>query len=129
MPDNPTETTLAKAPDRGPVSVIGPYRLHQIVGSGGMGEVWRAEQTEPIHRTVALKLIKSGMDTRAVVAGFDSERQALVEHLRDAVSLGYKDLDHIRTDEDLRALRGHTPFEAFLAVARKRIDAPSQQRH
>jgi non-specific serine/threonine protein kinase/serine/threonine-protein kinase len=47
-----------------------------------MGEVWRAEQTEPIHRTVALKLIKAGMDTRAVVARFDSERQALalMEH-------------------------------------------------
>src|ERR1700720_4159074 len=47
-----------------------------------MGEVWRAEQTEPFHRTVALKLIKAGMDTKAVVARFDSERQALalMEH-------------------------------------------------
>ncbi len=47
-----------------------------------MGEVWRAEQTEPLHRTVALKLIKAGMDTRSVVARFDSERQALalMEH-------------------------------------------------
>jgi non-specific serine/threonine protein kinase/serine/threonine-protein kinase len=53
-----------------------------MLGAGGMGEVWRAEQTEPIHRTVALKLIKAGMDTRAVVARFDSERQALalMEH-------------------------------------------------
>jgi non-specific serine/threonine protein kinase/serine/threonine-protein kinase len=47
------------------------------MGSGGMGEVWRAEQTEPFQRTVALKLIKTGMDTKAVVARFDSERQAL----------------------------------------------------
>jgi non-specific serine/threonine protein kinase/serine/threonine-protein kinase len=47
-----------------------------------MGEVWRAEQTEPIHRTVAIKLIKTGMDTKAVVARFESERQvlALMEH-------------------------------------------------
>jgi non-specific serine/threonine protein kinase/serine/threonine-protein kinase len=47
-----------------------------------MGEVWRAEQTEPFHRTVALKLIKAGMDTKAVVARFDTERQALalMEH-------------------------------------------------
>jgi tetratricopeptide (TPR) repeat protein len=56
---------------------IGPYRLVQPLGAGGMGEVWRAEQTAPIRRTVALKLIKAGMDTKAVVARFDSERQAL----------------------------------------------------
>ncbi|MGC1618217.1 MAG: serine/threonine-protein kinase [Candidatus Acidiferrum sp.] len=56
---------------------IGPYRLLQIVGEGGMGEVWLAEQTTPIQRTVALKLIKAGMDTKAVVARFESERQAL----------------------------------------------------
>jgi eukaryotic-like serine/threonine-protein kinase len=57
--------------------VIGPYRLIQKIGEGGMGEVWLAEQTEPIHRTVALKLIKAGMDTRQVVARFEAERQAL----------------------------------------------------
>jgi non-specific serine/threonine protein kinase/serine/threonine-protein kinase len=53
-----------------------------MLGVGGMGEVWRAEQTAPFHRTVALKLIKVGMDTRAVVARFESERQALalMEH-------------------------------------------------
>jgi non-specific serine/threonine protein kinase/serine/threonine-protein kinase len=53
-----------------------------MLGVGGMGEVWRAEQTVPFHRTVALKLIKAGMDTKAVVARFESERQALalMEH-------------------------------------------------
>lgn len=56
---------------------IGPYRLVRVLGEGGMGEVWLAEQTTPIHRTVALKLIKAGMDTKAVVARFESERQAL----------------------------------------------------
>jgi tetratricopeptide (TPR) repeat protein len=56
---------------------IGPYRLLQLIGEGGMGEVWLAEQKTPIHRTVALKLIKAGMDTKAVVARFESERQAL----------------------------------------------------
>ncbi len=55
----------------------GPYRLLQLLGEGGMGMVYLAEQTEPIHRTVALKLIKLGMDSRAVIARFDSERQAL----------------------------------------------------
>lgn len=82
MPDTPDNTTLSQS--EGPVSFtsIGPYRLVQMLGVGGMGEVWRAEQTEPLHRTVALKLIKAGMDTKAVVARFDSERQALalMEH-------------------------------------------------
>ena len=56
---------------------IGPYRLLQMVGEGGMGEVWIAEQHEPIRRTVAVKVIKSGMDTRQVMARFEAERQAL----------------------------------------------------
>ena len=56
---------------------IGPYRLLERVGEGGMGEVWLAEQTQPIHRQVALKVIKAGMDTAQVVARFEAERQAL----------------------------------------------------
>jgi serine/threonine protein kinase/tetratricopeptide (TPR) repeat protein len=74
--------TLSEGSLAAPVSHIGPYHLLERVGVGGMGEVWRAEQTEPFHRIVALKLIKAGMDTRAVVARFESERQALalMEH-------------------------------------------------
>jgi len=56
---------------------IGPYRLLQKIGEGGMGEVWVAEQRQPVRRTVALKVIKVGMDTRQVVARFEAERQAL----------------------------------------------------
>src|SRR5262249_50766322 len=58
-------------------SQIGPYKLLQEMGEGGMGIVFMAEQTEPIQRTVALKIIKAGMDTRQVMARFEAERQAL----------------------------------------------------
>ena len=65
--------------DRGAArpSQVGPYRIVELIGEGGMGEVYRAEQQEPIRRTVALKLIKLGMDSRHVVARFESERQTL----------------------------------------------------
>jgi len=55
----------------------GRYRLLKQIGEGGMGSVWAAEQREPVTRTVALKLIKKGMDSSAVLARFDAERQAL----------------------------------------------------
>ena len=58
-------------------TVIGAYHLLQPIGQGGMGEVWLAEQRQPVRRRVAIKLIKAGMDTREVVARFESERQAL----------------------------------------------------
>src|SRR5271155_6173808 len=57
--------------------IIGPYHLLQLIGEGGMGEVWLAEQKQPVRRRVAVKLIKIGMDTREVVRRFESERQAL----------------------------------------------------
>jgi serine/threonine protein kinase len=56
---------------------IGDYRVVAKVGEGGMGEVYEAEQLEPVRRKVALKLIKAGMDSKQVVARFESERQAL----------------------------------------------------
>ena len=61
----------------GTESSIGPYQLLQRIGAGGMGEVWLAEQTQPVRRRVAVKLIKAGMDTREVMARFQSERQTL----------------------------------------------------
>jgi serine/threonine protein kinase/tetratricopeptide (TPR) repeat protein len=65
-----------------PCGVIGPYKLLQLIGEGGMGAVWMAEQTHPVQRKVALKLIKPGMDSRQVIARFEAERQALalMEH-------------------------------------------------
>src|SRR5262245_39369921 len=60
-----------------PGTVIGPYKLLQQIGEGGMGVVWMAEQTHPVQRKVALKVIKPGMDSRQVIARFEAERQAL----------------------------------------------------
>ncbi len=60
-----------------PGTIIGPYKLLQQIGEGGMGTVYMAEQTAPVRRMVALKIIKAGMDTRQVIARFEAERQAL----------------------------------------------------
>ncbi len=57
--------------------MVGNFEIIELVGHGGMGEVWLAEQKLPVRRRVALELIKGGMDTREVVARFESERQAL----------------------------------------------------
>jgi serine/threonine protein kinase len=61
----------------GPGTVIGPYKLLEQIGEGGFGIVFMAEQQEPIRRKVALKVLKPGMDTKQVIARFESERQAL----------------------------------------------------
>ena len=61
----------------GPGSMIGPYKLVEQIGEGGMGVVFMAEQTQPVQRKVALKIVKPGMDTKQVIARFEAERQAL----------------------------------------------------
>ncbi len=60
-----------------PGTVIGPYKLLEQIGEGGFGVVFMAEQTEPMRRKIALKVIKPGMDTKQVIARFEAERQAL----------------------------------------------------
>ena len=72
-----TADTRAMDPAETAGTAIGRYHLLQKIGEGGMGEVWLAEQKEPVRRRVALKLIKAGMNTREVIARFESERQAL----------------------------------------------------
>jgi serine/threonine protein kinase len=70
--------TAAGAPSReGLGSLIGPYKLAEGIGAGGMGMVYLAEQQHPVRRQVALKIIKQGMDTDQVIARFEAERQAL----------------------------------------------------
>jgi tetratricopeptide (TPR) repeat protein len=72
-PDDPSETAVAEKPDER----VGRYKLLEKIGEGGCGIVYLAEQTEPIRRRVALKVIKLGMDTKQVIARFEAERQAL----------------------------------------------------
>jgi tetratricopeptide (TPR) repeat protein len=73
----PIDTVELKPLTEGPGAVIGRYKLLQPIGEGGFGVVFMAEQTEPIRRKVALKIIKLGMDTKQVIARFEAERQAL----------------------------------------------------
>ncbi len=75
-PEDPFVPAEAR-PDEGPGTVIGRYKLLQVIGEGGMGVVYMAEQESPVRRRVALKIIKLGMDTKSVVARFEAERQAL----------------------------------------------------
>ncbi len=70
---SPAEPPLAERPG----TLIGPYKLLEQIGEGGMGVVYMADQQAPVRRRVALKIIKAGMDTRQVIARFEAERQAL----------------------------------------------------
>jgi serine/threonine protein kinase len=79
----------------GPGSRIGPYKLLQEIGEGGMGVVYMAEQEKPVRRRVALKIIKPGMDTSQVIARFEAERQALAlmdhQHIAKVLDAGATD--------------------------------------
>ncbi|MEZ6097449.1 MAG: serine/threonine-protein kinase [Pirellulaceae bacterium] len=70
-------TDLEKALAESVGDQVGPYKLLRVVGEGGMGVVYLAEQQAPVRRQVALKVIKPGMDTKQVIARFEAERQAL----------------------------------------------------
>jgi serine/threonine protein kinase/WD40 repeat protein len=76
---SPTAATTVRSAviTEAPGSRVGPYKLLQVIGEGGFGTVFLAEQSEPVRRRVALKIIKLGMDTKQVIARFEAERQAL----------------------------------------------------
>ena len=94
LEDTPIElqrATQFEPPAEQPGSMVGHYRLKERIAEGGMGAVYAAEQEWPVRRTVALKIIKPGMDTREVIARFEAERQALalmdhphIAHVLDA---------------------------------------------
>jgi eukaryotic-like serine/threonine-protein kinase len=76
------EQAASRGPVEKPASIeagtqVGDYKLLNVIGEGGMGVVYLAEQTKPVQRYVALKIIKPGMDSRQVIARFEAERQAL----------------------------------------------------
>jgi non-specific serine/threonine protein kinase/serine/threonine-protein kinase len=89
VPSVDADATKPQPETQRPSRTIGPYRLLHLVGEGGMGEVWLAEQTHPVRRQVALKVIKAGMDTAQVVTRFEAERQALALMDHPAIATVY----------------------------------------
>jgi eukaryotic-like serine/threonine-protein kinase len=77
QPPAPEPSQTFDPPSERPGMQVGPYKLIQQIGEGGMGTVWMAQQSEPVKRTVAVKLIKAGLDSHQVIARFEAERQAL----------------------------------------------------
>jgi serine/threonine protein kinase/tetratricopeptide (TPR) repeat protein len=77
LAEGPGPTMDLPGPEESVGSSIGPYKLLEAIGEGGMGIVYMAEQTQPVRRKVALKIIRPGMDTKPIIARFEAERQAL----------------------------------------------------
>ena len=91
-------------PAEEPGAVIGPYKLIEQIGAGGMGSVWMAQQTEPVKRLVAVKLIKAGLASKTVLARFEAERQALAlmdhPHIAKVLDAGTTNVDRPLRDRD-----------------------------
>ena len=94
LPDELEEAFMEQASPIGeqPGDQIGRYRLTEELGEGGMGKVFKAEQTNPVRRDVALKVVKPGLDTAEVIARFEAERQALAlmshPHISQVIDAG-----------------------------------------
>ena len=101
-------------PDEAVGQTIGRYKLLEKVGEGGCGVVYVAEQTEPVRRRVALKVIKLGMDTKAVVARFEAERQALamMDHPNIAKVLDAGTTDPVESSSSGRESAHSSPSES-----------------
>ena len=97
-----------ESPPEAPARMLGRYKLLEKIGEGGFGEVWMAEQREPVKLRVALKIIKPGMDSRQIVARFAAERQALamMDHPNIARILDADVTDHGRPYFVMELVRG-----------------------
>src|SRR6516225_9106154 len=99
-------------------TVIGPFKLLEQIGEGGMGTVWLAEQKEPIQRRVAVKVIKAGMASKQVLARFEAERQALalMDHPNIARVLDAGTTGEVRgqKSEVSKEAPGHDPLTSDL---------------
>ena len=95
LPAGDELTDIKSSIIEGPGSIVGPYKLLQKLGEGGMGIVYMAEQERPVRRVVALKIIKPGMDSQQVIARFEAERQALAmmdhHHIAKVLDAGTTD--------------------------------------
>jgi serine/threonine protein kinase/tetratricopeptide (TPR) repeat protein len=113
------ETTINEPGRERPGTVVGPYKLLEQIGEGGMGLVFVAEQSHPVRRQVALKLVKPGMDTRQVLARFEQERQALalMDHPNIAKVLDGGDTDSGRPYFVMELVKG-VPITRFCDDAR-----------
>ena len=94
--ERPAAAAAVAAPALGRPQQVGPYRVLEIIGEGGMGSVYKAEQVRPVRRVVALKLVKPGLDSREVLARFEAERQALARmdhpHIAKVLDAGADEL-------------------------------------
>jgi len=107
-----------------PGTVIGRYKLLEQIGEGGMGVVYVAEQTEPVRRRVALKIIKPGMDSRQVIARFEAERQALammdhpnIAKILDAGTVGQSTKSEARSTKRIQNPKKEIQNEEHLPVS------------
>lgn len=129
-PDLPSELLAQLSACAGAGTHIGPYKLLQPIGEGGMGVVYMAEQEQPVRRKVALKIVKPGLDSRQVVARFDAERQALammdhpnIARVLDAGAVGEADEKHETKGQNCPIL------EEASAGDQKRSPAPALAGH
>lgn len=109
-----SQSTASVGEAHRPNKQIGPFKLLQQIGEGGMGSVWMAEQEQPIKRRVALKVIKAGLDTKTVIARFEAERQALamMNHPNIAKVLDAGITDHGQPYFAMELVRG-IPFTKY----------------
>ncbi len=131
-PDELESTRTGEPLNLDPAVLVGHYRIVQKLGEGGMGEVYEAQQEKPVRRRVALKLIKLGMDSKQVLARFESERQALAlmnhpcvakvfdagttEQGRPFFAMEYVKGEPITTYCDRHRLRTRERIELFIQV-------------